>query len=422
MRSQFLRGVMLLLGFVVCVSPAFAGDRPYQTTVVEPVDGYDSVVFTDVNNANLVCGYMTTTTDGKKVGRPFVYKNENFLWLPLPDMKDRRLSSKRIVRPVAISDRGGVVGNIVRSESRQAVYWGADGTPVKLGTLGGHSSRARDLNNHGVVVGSSLTDDHERRGFVWRRDAPEGERMRGLGYLKVTNADDRPRESRALTINDNGRIAGSAVKHPPPGVILDHTTKAVEWRKGKIREFIPDWQSREVWPVKVVTLLDSGQALCHVQFNLTDYSGSSGCIKTGDRLVQIEEGHTFLDMNDKLQAIGRSASTDVLYRPRHGAQHVHKLVRGFSSGSIALAGGSILHLRAINNRTVMVGGPYKGKGVIVHPPDEVNDGRLVERDVELSLKNSEPAIEEPPKSESSDDQEQSDEELISDLISSTTEE
>jgi probable HAF family extracellular repeat protein len=91
-----------------------------------------------------------------------------------------------------------------------AVAWGdtASYRLVDLGTLGGESSYATAINDHGDVVGSSQTADGEYHGFVWRNGT-----MRDLGTL-------RPND-----INNRGQIVGT--------VDTAHGMQAVLWSRGR---------------------------------------------------------------------------------------------------------------------------------------------------------------------------------------------
>lgn len=68
-----------------------------------------------------------------------------------------------------------------------------------LGTLGGSSSTATALNDHGVIVGAADTRSGASHAFVWSRRTG----MRDLGTLGG-------RHSRAVAVNDRGTVAGTA--------------------------------------------------------------------------------------------------------------------------------------------------------------------------------------------------------------------
>ncbi|MGA7220234.1 MAG: hypothetical protein WBX38_18095 [Candidatus Sulfotelmatobacter sp.] len=77
-----------------------------------------------------------------------------------------------------------------------------NGTRSMLGTLGGSFSIARDLNNHGEVVGGSLTEGDENfHGFLFRHN-----RLHDLNeFLDPENGWEL---IQALGINNHGEIIG----------------------------------------------------------------------------------------------------------------------------------------------------------------------------------------------------------------------
>lgn len=71
---------------------------------------------------------------------------------------------------LALNDRGQCAGVSLNAETgRIEAFREERNTRRPLGTLGGSFSIARDLNNHGEVVGGSLTEgDESFHGFLYR--------------------------------------------------------------------------------------------------------------------------------------------------------------------------------------------------------------------------------------------------------------
>lgn len=97
----------------------------------------------------------------------------------------------------SINDNGILAGGEDVGGNLIATIWDSDGSPTHLGTLGGNTSLAYDINAAGQVVGGAFNGDGVRDPFLWT----EGGGMMSLGNLGGPY-------SGATSINDNGQVAG----------------------------------------------------------------------------------------------------------------------------------------------------------------------------------------------------------------------
>ena len=100
-----------------------------------------------------------------------------------------------------INNNGDVVGqaSFAGATSATAALW-SNGVVSNLGTLGGNTSSASDINDYGVVVGKSYTvDGVVMQAFKW-------DRSNGMQALSTLSENG----SGAAAINNAGQIVGSA--------------------------------------------------------------------------------------------------------------------------------------------------------------------------------------------------------------------
>jgi probable HAF family extracellular repeat protein len=137
-----------------------------------------------------------------------------------------------------IDNRGEIVGFALNKIPFPASAWGNSGTEERaviwrngkihdLGTLGGAAAYAFLINERGQVAGQSLTNSKINPAtgmptaapFLWQR----GRHMINLGTLGGTNGA-------ANALNDRGQVAGNS------DLIGDSTYRAFVWGKGKLRD------------------------------------------------------------------------------------------------------------------------------------------------------------------------------------------
>jgi probable HAF family extracellular repeat protein len=116
----------------------------------------------------------------------------------------------------AMNDRGQMVGvSINHANGRIEAFLEAEGKRTPLGTLGGSFSIAHDINNHGDVVGGSLTEGDENfHGFVYRDNC-----LHDLNELLDPNVIGWEL-IQALAINNQGDIVGIGSQSGQDRIVL----------------------------------------------------------------------------------------------------------------------------------------------------------------------------------------------------------
>jgi len=142
-----------------------------------------------INNSNQVTGYEIITSTGERFA--FIY--ENGVTTLLPQIGGERTEG------YAINDQGHVAGFGYDASNQYAnskAYF-YDGTIAhNLGTLGGSTSFAHDINESDMIVGDATVANGDVHAFVWSDNV-----MTDLGTFGGTY-------SSARSINESGQVVG----------------------------------------------------------------------------------------------------------------------------------------------------------------------------------------------------------------------
>ena len=160
--------------------------------------GGSSASASGINEAGQVVGYSALTTPPSGT-HAALWSNGT-----ITDLTPQ-LGTNESGWATAINESGQVVGNIGYAE---AFLW-QNGVRTPLGDLGGGSSAANDINDSGVVVGSSSTDESASLGFMAHPFVWQNGVMTDLGLL----AGDE--DGGAAAINNAGQIVGSSGRTDP---------------------------------------------------------------------------------------------------------------------------------------------------------------------------------------------------------------
>ncbi len=185
-------------GDVVGASSATSGTRGFiwnvltgMTDIGELPGGLDFSYANGINDSGVVTGYSNN-----ELGTAAFRWDATNGMIGLPDF------SGGLVDGVGndINNVGQVIGDAFGPLSMRAVRWDGE-TILDLGDLGGNSKSAftTSINNAGQVTGSSTTPDDGTPPFLW--DPATG--MRNLGHLPLG-----PNVGSAMHVNESGLVVG----------------------------------------------------------------------------------------------------------------------------------------------------------------------------------------------------------------------
>jgi len=128
--------------------------------------------------------------------------------------------------PLAINDAGDIAGNGIGETAGRAYFW-RGGALTTLGSFGGDGTFAADLNDGGLVVGTSLTPDGVPHAFVWKAGEAESEDL-GTGPAGSPGAGIG---TVAVAINARGDVLGYTCSRFERGLCdSGGTYRAILWR------------------------------------------------------------------------------------------------------------------------------------------------------------------------------------------------
>lgn len=194
MRAKINRKVLAvaLIATLLITQTAAAATRNYKTIDLGTLGG-DRAYATDINDAGTIVGYGNALA-GSEEYHAFVWKKGVMTDLGLTAGLGQSAAS-------AINDRGQIVGHTINEAGEWRGFLLDKGTVTDLGVLSTppgvpQFTTATDINKKGWIVGLSSVDWFQNHAFLWKDGV-----MTDLGTLGGP-------ESNASAINDKGQIVG----------------------------------------------------------------------------------------------------------------------------------------------------------------------------------------------------------------------
>ena len=202
-------------GYIGCFQQCFTGVRWLTTSFpTDTVDHFRGSLAQDIGDAGEVIGAHGTATS----------PNVAYIWKKSTGLVELQpLAGNLISEGRAIGVHGFVVGRSGNDfQNGSAVVWvptspGADtySAPIRLPSLGGPATEARDINAAGQIVGySSRPGSSVRRAVLWQPSSPGSASSYTIIELGGLGG---PGESFANDLNDRGQIVGWA--SAPDGIL-----------------------------------------------------------------------------------------------------------------------------------------------------------------------------------------------------------
>ncbi|MCD6360937.1 MAG: DUF3466 family protein [Armatimonadetes bacterium] len=187
------------VGVLLYLSPTLAQTVPRYTLAPLLTPEGASICPYAINSAGQVTGY------GPSAGS----HTHAFLWDPVEGARDLGDLPGGADWSFAydLNDHGEVVGESVSADGTHPFFWSPETGMVDLGVLPGCEwGAATGVNNEGIVVGYCATPEHKCRAFLWS----PGSGMEDLGELPGGYNG----EARAYDINNQGQVVGFSSYDP----------------------------------------------------------------------------------------------------------------------------------------------------------------------------------------------------------------